>query len=167
MITDEKKHWDDMSPRARDAFGAEHIFGQSVKWFPCWRDPECGTIQIQGNDPDDLDMSGFGGTTEPCYFPEDQDDDVKDDPVYWEVVPNYSTDASADYLVLGRVVSTWGSGGKEIFFESLGRILVQRHFGKDMKSFDIPSICCIEYLKPGDYIHAAWLALNGEKKEGE
>ena len=70
MTTDETKHWDEMSPRQKDAWGSEHVFARPVKWFPCWRDPESGTLQIQGNDADDPDMSGFGGTTEPCWFDE-------------------------------------------------------------------------------------------------
>ena len=162
MTTNKKtKHWDKLSNRERDAWGAEYIFKRPIKWFPCWRDPQCGTIMIQSNDPGDLDMSGFGGTTEPCYWSEEMDEEQYDDPIFWDVVPNYSTDASADYLILEKVASTWGPGGKGMFFESLGGILVQRHFGEDMNS-DVPSIYFIEYLKPGDYLKSAWLSLTEE-----
>ena len=155
MTTDEiTKHWDDMSPRERDAFGSEHIFTRPVKWLPCWRDPECGTLVIQGNDPDSPDMSGFSGTTEPCYFDERLSESFIDDSSYWDVVPNYSTDASADYLILEKVRETWNRHRQQLFANRLHEIAYGR--------FGCWDRCMEEGLmmyEPGDYIHAAWLAL--------
>ena len=167
MTTDEKtKHWDDMPPRKRDAFGAEYIFKRPVKWFPCWRDPECGTLQIQANHPGASDMSEFGGTTEPCYFPEDQGDKYKDDSSFWDVVPNYSTDASADYLILEKVLKLWGENRKWIFVQCLNSIWTERSL-QNVQNLSAHSPILIQNMphllvKPGDYLKAAWMALNEE-----
>lgn len=154
MTTDEKtKHWEKLSNRERDAFGSEHIFARPVKWFPCWRDPECGTIQVQANGPDDPDMSVFSGTTEPCYCPEDMMHGY-DDPTYWEVIPNYSTDASADYLILEKVQNEWYRQKFQMFSYHLTQLAIDRSSSVSRGDDEVAAL----YSK-GDYIHAAWLAL--------
>ena len=138
MTTDEKtKHWDKMSCRPKDSWGAEHIMG--------WKRPE-------HHDTKAARKPSRGHSIYDFYW-------LSPDGNFTNQIPKYSTDASADYLILEKVASTWGPGGKGMFFESLGRILVQRHSGNDMNDMDEPSIDFIEYLKIGDYLKSAWLAL--------
>lgn len=135
--------YDDMTPRERDAWAAEHVFKLPVKWLPCWRDFECGELHVQGSGPAESD-----GTNEPCYFPSGREEMFLDKLTYWEVVPSYSTDASADYLVLKYVREAWDSSVLIKFEIHLEGLLATYGSAQAMN------------YRVSHYINAAWLALN-------
>ena len=129
------KHYDDMSSLERDAFGMEHIFKRPVKWL------------------------------DPFYFSEVGDESVQDDPHYWEVVPHYSTDASADYKILQKVRSTWSDarlvGDIDSFDVCLREIWDKRNLNRKELIASVGYQLHLLY-EPGDFLHAVWQALNGE-----
>jgi len=153
-------NWDEMSCRSKDAWAMQHVFKLPVKWFPCWRDPECGTLQVQSLDPDEPDMSGFGGTKEPCYWSEDRDESFRNDPVYWEVVPLYSTDAAADYEILNKVRETWSKERIWSFYQHLHDVWGMR-VNCGMQAYPNGDELVMLY-EPGDYLKSCWLVLENK-----
>lgn len=65
-------------------------------------------------------------------------------------IPNYSTDASADYLILEKVQETWNNASLIKFESMLEELLGSRGFVQAMN-----------YHK-GDYLKSAFMALNEE-----
>ena len=128
------KHYDDMEPRERDAWGAEHVMG--------WQRVEIALNAIATIDnrftPDF--MGSYNGTR--------------------TVVHPYSTDASADYEILKKVRETWDWKWLMAFENHL--VTVQESYAKDKDDpgswHDFSQLL----YQPGDYLHSAWLAENGD-----
>lgn len=162
-ITMTTKHWDEMTARERDAWAAENVMGLPMKWFHCWRDPECGSLVV--DDPRSP-IGAFGAGNHPCYFSPSLDSGCFDDPTYWDPCENYSTDPAADYAVLVHVRENWGDhswGDRFCHFMDAMNTVWQNRRDTHPDFGDQEGWSC--YL-PGDYTHAAWLAMNEENDNG-
>lgn len=149
------KHYEEMSARERDAWAQEYIFKRSVRWFPCWRDD--GVWQIKAKDhPPELDDGDE--ITEPCFWPEYEFDQPKDNLIYWDVVPSYSTDVSADYEILKKVHESWTGYKLDYFWVSLDALLGKRWQADNGDEAWPNSLSLLKYYRAGDNLHAAWLA---------
>ena len=86
--------------RELDILVARLVFGLEVKNRTCRPDPECGGwYEVESlNDDDDPNDYTIGATNLPCYL----DDEI------WEVVPEYSTDISATWLMVEKLLETHG-----------------------------------------------------------
>jgi len=153
--------WQEMSPRQKDAFAQEFIFKRPVKWFPCWRDAEDGVWYVKSKDHDPK-LDDGDEITEPCYWPEEQDDSYKDDPIYWEVVPNYSTDLSCDNKILKKVYKAWTGHKLDCFWMRLKELLGRRWQADHGNKAWTDILSLMQYYHAGDYVHASWLTLNGD-----
>ena len=124
--------WEDMEPRERDAWVAESVMG----WRPYWE-----TAPLEG----EIWMLPPG----------------KSHAVESEIAPPFTTDASADYLVLQKVREMWACPAAKrnersllyMFAEHLHEIQYARKDG--CMGNEITPV----FYEPGDYSHAAYLAL--------
>lgn len=130
--------WDEMHPRERDAWIAEHVMG--YVWF---------RYHSRGKNRGVL-MTEFGKnqceqlTQSP---PTSEVDDWRDT----SIAPSYTTDAAADYLVLARFRDSCDTSQACEFVNEVGNIWHARYKAK----IDVPR-GCIQY-EPGDYSHAAFI----------
>lgn len=83
--------------------------------------------------------------------------------------PHYVTNAQDDFSVLVKVRETWTNQQKEKFWDAAGDLLCKEHFGVNWRTHDLPSICFMEYYKPGIWTLAALAALGVDldKETGE
>lgn len=77
------------------------------------------------------------------------------------LVPKYSTDVAADYLVLEHVRNTWGHADKLAFDVALQR-LCEREAIEATRVDPGPMLRCAMFYQKGFYSHAAYLVLEGE-----
>jgi hypothetical protein len=141
------KTWDEMEPRERDAWVAEHVMGWT--WIAYWKgakrdvrvralfepgkclgkidDPECpwGCITPAGDEPAEI----YSGA-------------------------QFSADANADILVLKHIAATWPHEKTNAFVNALTTIRWPRSNVSVAFSLEL-------FSEIGDYSHAAYLALTG------
>lgn len=126
-----KEHWDAMTPRERDAWVAEHVMG--------WRDVDDGKFMAK--------WKGYDEDTGKVLWDQTDHSGIPSEGGCRDFLPNCSTDASADYLVLKKVRETWGND-KKIKFEM------------NLESqFHRTGCCQAMNYQSGDYSYAAYLTL--------
>jgi len=142
------KTWQEMEPRERDAWIAEHVMGfvayYGLDAYDGKQDthsPYClwGTPEYIASWSDMFGESSAPNGCEPTYAS----------------LPHYTTDPAADYSVLEKVRDTWGDSTgfqTDRFIECLEFIWGMTHWGEANP---------IAY-QPGDYSHAAFLAMKGD-----
>lgn len=123
------KTWDEMEPRERDAWIAVNVMGWTLA---------------------DRRQMGWGDGPDVWLTGEDRDD-PNSNPTHQD--PKFTTDASADYLVLVRVRETWGPNAFVEYSVRLQRLLTLRLTSKH------PLCGAMMFYEPGDYSKAAYLAL--------
>ena len=146
------KHYDDMSPRERDAWGAEHVMGYVVyKGYDVYD----GVIDKK---------SPYRMLCSPEYFAKwtqkfgPSDEGISDDVnLITFRMSNYSTDASADYEILKKVRETWEVIFQNAFAENLHTSILAIRKTKHPRGLSRNDLL---FYEPGDYLHAAWMALN-------
>lgn len=134
--------WDEMEPRERDAWVAENVMG--YVWFRFRRgDGSTHEILMQEFGKRQCEALKMHTTVEsgPC-----DDSDTSG-------APQYTTDASADYLVLKRVRDTWDEKMLWNFGQRFHGITGIRAVTDSQQG-----VFAVMY-EPGDYSHAAYLAL--------
>lgn len=128
--------WEEMQPRERDAWIAENVMG--YVWFRFERrdGSRRATLMTETSKRqcEQISLDGCKVVAGPC------------EEVDASGAPNYTTNASDDYLVLEKVRETWNIVRITEFESRLFEL--QRHRS-------LPSIS----YQPGDYSHAAFLAL--------
>ena len=136
--------WDTADARARDGWIAEHVIrledvqdGRLRYWF---------TPTNSGYTPDNCKPRA----------PEDMPDKVYFDGRVWKRVPDFTTDAAADYLVLERVRETWKTIRVCEVRDHVKAIWDKRAW-EDRERGGVPWGCC--QYRTGDWSHAAYLAL--------
>lgn len=133
-------NWDEMTPRQRDAWVAERIFG----WHKRSLGPIPTGVTVAGSFDDWLDKNGLATYPVSLWNPSQH--------------PGY------DYEVLKKVRKEWG-GKQDGFMERdrflfhLRCIISKRVLGDNDW---IQQTVAYFYYEPGDYSHAAWMVL-GEK----
>lgn len=153
------KTWEEMEPRERDVWVAEHVMGW--EWI-VMRVPE-GPFRYLC--PPDRE------TAEVCRIPEwveTSDHDWRgprangDERVTSQTgrMMRYTTDASADYEVLRHVRETWGPKAASEFMDGATSIWAARRAAM-YRGLSYNDALMYE---PGDYSHAAYLALTGGER---
>lgn len=152
--------WDEMTERERDAWVATHLFdwrwmrfdghGGFPKQHVACVPPETAQRTIF-NYPKDTAVEVSERDSHPrfsdwdrMYYRDGNDDGL-------QVIPEFTTDASADYLVLCKVREEWDGNKHEEFIGILECLFGHTHWGEGN---------AMAY-QPGDYSHAAYLALEG------
>ena len=88
---------------------------------------------------------------------------------YWPPVPNYTSDAAADYAVLCKVRETWDEPMQDKWHVELQNVWMDRRGGPMLIAFTaggpmLIAFTAIDYL-PGDYSKAALAALGIEVEQ--
>lgn len=156
--------WDNESSREKDAWIAVNIFGwRWMRFDGCGGRPEQRVACVPPDAPNRTiynfhPSAAFPATREDMPRFSDWDrvpwrDD--DDPLAQPSrngFPRYTTDASADYLILCKVREEWSITMKRHFEDSVA-MLDYEH------SREFPDESPAVYYRPGDYSHAAFLAM--------
>ena len=135
-----KFDWDNATARDRDAWVAEHV----LEWEPM--PPEPGS-NMRWFRPDEKYARSEGGkrilSTTPLPF---------------------TADAAADFVVLERVRETWSGEQAEAFSGFLCQIIQakdrEERYKKTPRGCHRTAWMC--WYEPGDYSHAAWMAMTRE-----
>ena len=77
---------------------------------------------------------------------------------FFDAIPHYTTDPSADYEVLKHVRDNWRGDLWTLFRQELASILIAREQAAEDETESIITNCAVLY-KPGDYSRAALEAL--------
>lgn len=134
--------WDEMTPRERDAWVAENVMG--------WE-----------REPDEQHPGANVAWFKP---PVGQRGENTGTTILSSTAKPFTTDASADYLVLQKVRETWTGEPVETFCDALFWIIQnedrkKRHGSTLMDPDWVWKSSWIAWYEPGDYSHAAYLAL--------
>lgn len=148
MTTDVVKHYDDMTPRERDAWGYEHVMGKIIRTQAEMREIAENVWKHQPNaihfGIDGFNYIGLFGWATP-YFEE-------------VGMLRYSTDVAADNEILRIVCDVLTEHEFDCFWLALDDILGRR-WQTDNDAVGWPeNLSLMEYYRAGDYLHAAWLA---------
>lgn len=145
------KTWDEMEPRERDAWVHQYVFGNAF-----WTNKRGEYTFVVTNLHDGREPWCSSKYPKPDeYAPIDCADIDHMNHIVGELVKRFTTDASSDYEVLCRVRETWGPNQFVEFSVRLQSMLTQRLSG------DRPLCGAMMFYRPGDYSHAAYLALTG------
>lgn len=154
--------WDEMTERERDAWVAEHVMSQRV----------IGETYVS-HDGTSVNPTREDWNLRPVYVWNEETAKLHESDEFfdrsWSVVnghwigallpvPDYTADASSDYLVLCTVREEWGTVRIEQFAHGLYRVWTDR----DPQQHEVKSKIVWLPYQPGDYSHAAYLALEAE-----